>query len=107
MSFKVIVMYPNKPDTEFNIKYYLDYHMPLVERVWKPFGLLKWELVEAVTGLDGKKGSLCMYNVLSWKDQEGYIAASAVSDSAKIWDDLPNVCNHSPSVVLGNTVASG
>lgn len=109
MSFKVIVMYPNKPDTEFNMKHYLDYHMPLVERVWKPFGLVKWELVEAVAGLDGDKGKgpLYMYNVLSWKDQESYIAASAVPDSAKIWDDLPNVCNHPPSVVLGNTFMSG
>jgi uncharacterized protein (TIGR02118 family) len=107
MSFKVTVMYPNKPDTKFNTKYYLDYHMPLVERVWKPFGLLKWELIQAVPGLDGNEGNLYMYNVLSWRDQEGYIAASAVPDTTKIWDDLPNVCNHPPSVVMGDRVASG
>lgn len=107
MSFKVTVMYPNKEDTSFNMEYYLSHHMPLAERIWKPFGFLKWELVEAVAELDGAKGPFYTFNVLTWRDEASYLKANAAPESSEIWDDLPNVCNHSPIVVMGNLVASG
>lgn len=30
MTYNVIVLYPNEDDTKFDLKYYLDSHMPLV-----------------------------------------------------------------------------
>lgn len=107
MSFKLTVMYPDNEDTTFNMKYYLDHHMPLAERIWKPFGFLKWEVVEVDAGPDGSKSEHRIVNIMTWKDQASYAAGSAAKDVSEIWDDLPNVCNYKPAIFSGSVVASG
>lgn len=107
MSFFLTVLYPENEDTIFHLKYYLDHHMPLAEKIWRPFGFQGWKLVEAVAGPDGKKGPFRVFNAMTWKDPESYAAAAAAPESAEIWDDLPNVCNYAPTVVSGKLLASG
>jgi uncharacterized protein (TIGR02118 family) len=105
MSFKVTVMYPNKLDTVFNMEHYLSKHMPLAEKIWGPLGLLKWELVEVVAGVDGKQSTFSVVNILTWNDGASYSAALKADDAARIFEDLPLVCNHEPIFVAGNVVA--
>lgn len=107
MSFKVTVIYPNKPDTVFDMKHYLAHHMPLAERIWGPAGLLKWELVEVIAEADGKRPPYAVMNILTWKDGASYSAASTADSAAPIFEDLAIVCNHEPIFVIGNVVASG
>jgi uncharacterized protein (TIGR02118 family) len=106
MSFKLTVMYPNNEDTTFNMDHYLAVHMPLAERIWRPFGLLSWQLIEAA-GPEGNNGPFRVFNILTFKNKASYEAASAALASAEIWDDLKKVCNYQPTVILGNLAASG
>ncbi|RDW58905.1 hypothetical protein BP6252_13381 [Coleophoma cylindrospora] len=107
MTFTVTILYPNKEDTIFNMKHYLDVHMPLAEKMWKPAGLLEWKLVEYSTGPDEKKPTFCVSNTMLWKDSASYYAASARDKSVEIFDDLVNVCNYEPIFLGGNVVSRG
>ncbi len=39
------VIYPKEAVSDFNMDYYLKTHMPLVEKIWGPFGLKSWSVV--------------------------------------------------------------
>lgn len=107
MSYRAMVLYPNKDDTVFNMKYYRANHLPLVEKKWKSQGLLKWELVEAGPGPDGQKQQFGVICVLTWKDRESWTAASTGPDVSEIMDDVPNFSNYGPVFVSGELIASG
>ena len=41
---KVTVLYPNEPDKKFDVDYYVNTHVPMVQRLLGPMGLIKGEL---------------------------------------------------------------
>lgn len=44
MSFQTVCLYPNGDDLQFNISYYFDNHLPLVQEKFGPYGLEKVEI---------------------------------------------------------------
>lgn len=104
MTFHVSVLYPNKDDVTFDMKYYLATHMPLVERSWKPEGLLKWDVIEYSQEADGSQGPYIVAAHLTWKDEESFNVASKGSAAPAIFEDIPKFCNHSPSFAKGKIV---
>lgn len=51
MSAIVTVAYPRPSgEVKFDLKYYLDVHMPLVAKTWGPKGLKSWHVTERKSG---------------------------------------------------------
>ena len=48
--FKVSVMYPYKEDARFDLDYYQNNHMRQVEKLLKPYGLVKTTVEKGISG---------------------------------------------------------
>lgn len=107
MSYHVSVRYPNHKDTTFDISYYINSHMPLVEKLWKPLGLLKWEVVEYGPAADGTQAEHRVATFMTWKDEASFTAAAGNADAHKIFGDVPNFCNHESTSAVGKIAGSG
>lgn len=105
MTYHVSVLYPNDDDTTFDMKYYLGTHMPLVEKLWLPLGLLKWEIVEFSPAADGTKPQYRVAAHLTWKDAESFLAASKGPETTEIFADIPQFTTVKPAVHHGSVLA--
>ena len=96
---KVSVMYPNTSGAQFDMAYYLDRHMPMVQNLMG--GVLKGMNVEQ--GLaGGQPGVPATYAVLChllFESVDAFQAAFA-QHSAAILADIPNYTNTQPTVQI-------
>ncbi|KFH41638.1 hypothetical protein ACRE_076430 [Hapsidospora chrysogenum ATCC 11550] len=107
MSYVVTVLYPHREGATFDHKYYLDKHMPLVDRHWKPAGLQKWEIVDFDFSADGKAPQFSVAAVLTWKDEESSKAALAGPGGAEIVGDIVKFSSEQPIIIAGRLAATG
>jgi len=42
----IYVSYPRKPGAKFDMDYYINTHMKIVEKHWTPFGMKDWTVVQ-------------------------------------------------------------
>lgn len=49
---KVTVLYPNEEDKKFDLDYYVNTHIPLVQRLLGPMGLIRGEVEKGVSAAD-------------------------------------------------------
>lgn len=101
MPFTAIFMYPNEEDIHFDESYYLKTHMPLVEVIWKKFGLQDWKVSKLPTALDGSRSKYLIMTTLDWESQEGLLHALSDSTSAQLHADIPNFTNKHPITLAG------
>ncbi|KAJ8098552.1 hypothetical protein POJ06DRAFT_257348 [Lipomyces tetrasporus] len=107
MTFNLTILYPNQDDIKFDMHYYLHTHMPLVERGWRSAGVLKWEVIEFGPRADSQKPPYRIANIMTWKDETSYTAASTGPTSWEYFEDIPQFSNRQPIFVSGKVVASG
>ena len=67
------VLYPK--GTNFNMKYYLDSHMPLVGKNLGKHGLTSWKVLEFP-----EEAPFCVQATLEWESQEKFQSAAATSE---------------------------
>ena len=48
----VTVMYPNDADKKFDLDYYVNTHIPMVQRLLGPEGLVRGEVEKGISGTD-------------------------------------------------------
>ena len=107
MPFVATVLYPQREGATFDMKYYLDTHMPLVDRIWKPAGLEKWEIQKLDLGMGGEKPPYSVAALLTFPDQATCTAALGLAGSAEIFGDIPKFSSEQPVVMAGAVVGSG
>ncbi|KAK9490617.1 hypothetical protein V1508DRAFT_434719 [Lipomyces doorenjongii] len=105
MTLSLTILYPNQ-DVKFDMHYYLLTHMPLVERGWRSAGLLKWEVTEFGPEADSQKPPYRVANILTWKDETSFNAASTGPTSWGIFEDVPHFSNYQPIFLSGKVVGS-
>jgi uncharacterized protein (TIGR02118 family) len=97
---KVSILYPQQSDTNFNMSYYVDHHMPMVRRLLG--SALKGVLVEQ--GICGEKpGSPAPYVAtghLLFESLEAY-QASFAPHAKEIVEDIPKYTNSVPLIQIG------
>ncbi|KAJ4514860.1 hypothetical protein HRR83_003223 [Exophiala dermatitidis] len=115
MGFNATVLYPNEPDTTFDMKYYLSNHMPLVEERFKKYGLKSWEVIQYYDTAAGgssaqqqkqsgeEKPPFVTGCTLVWDSPDQLGAAMSSEDAKPVLDDIKNFCNKGP-VFLGGQV---
>jgi conserved hypothetical protein len=101
MPFTAIFMYPNQEDTHFDESYYVKTHMPLVEAIWKKYGLQGWKIAKLPTTLNGSRSEYLIMTTLDWKSEEGLQEALRGSASAQLHADIPNFTNKHPITLAG------
>ena len=97
---RVTVLYPNRADTRFDIKYYLDHHIPMVRRFLG--SALKG--VEVEHGISGEvPGSPAPYVTIAHLlfDSIESFQASFAPHALAINEDVPKYTNSDPIVQIG------
>jgi len=106
MSYMTTILYQRRHGATFDTEYYTGHHMPLVEKHWKPAGLLKWEVVEFNLALGGGEPQFVVMALLTWKDQASCTAALAGSGTSEIHEDIPQFSTEKPTVIYGRIVSN-
>ncbi|KAH8425198.1 uncharacterized protein LDX57_002957 [Aspergillus melleus] len=101
MPYKAVVMYPNEADATFDETYYKQTHMPLVERIWGKYGLTTWHIQKYTNDLDGAPSKYSITTTLEWTSEEAVQTALKDTESALIFQDIPNFTNTKPITLLG------
>lgn len=101
MPYHAAVMYPNEGDIEFDRKYYMSVHMPLVETSWKKHGLNSWQVIEYTKSLDGSPSKYLIAAKLVWESEESVQNALKDPETPKIFADIPNFTNKQPITLAG------
>lgn len=88
----LIVSYPASEGARFDRDYYLGTHMPLVERVFGPHGLMGATAYFS----DDPDGPSLAVATLTFRDGDARDAALGHSDAAQAFDDIANFTNVRP-----------
>lgn len=101
MVFHAAVMYPEESGMTFDESYYMQTHMPLVERVWKKHGLQSWHVVKYTQALDGSPSKFRISAALVWESEDALRKALADPESSQVFADIPSFTNTSPITLAG------
>ena len=105
MPTTITVMYENVDDATFDLDYYLNKHMPLVDEKFARFGIKGWRVVKAV---DGPAGDKPLYNIIATLefDTPQQFRDAVAAEAEAVFGDVPNFSNRSPVVVIGDVVGT-
>ncbi|KAJ4148602.1 hypothetical protein LMH87_003065 [Akanthomyces muscarius] len=94
----VNILYPS--GHSFDLDYYLNKHMPIVQKNWKPFGLQSWEIIVLEPGQQYQ-----VQAILKWDTLESLAKAKGGEAGAKVFGDIAQFTTAKPDVVVGNRTA--
>ncbi|KAH8682725.1 hypothetical protein BX600DRAFT_430587 [Xylariales sp. PMI_506] len=94
------VLYPKTAYGTFDMEYYLQTHMPLVEKHWGPQGLKEW----TVTTLDPEVTGFRVQALLLWDSAAAYQGAAFKDE---VFGDIPNFTNIKPVQWIAEVKAVG
>lgn len=100
----VTVLYPAKEGYKFDMDYYLKTHMPLVTKLWGPFGLKQYY----ISDLRNSEQPYTVQATLVWERADGALAGfkAAVDGHGKeVMGDVTNFSSESPIILTGGIVA--
>jgi uncharacterized protein (TIGR02118 family) len=102
---KVSVLYPNGPDTRFDMAYYLEHHIPLADRLFGAHPGYRGVVVErglagAIPGADAPFVALCHFSF----DSLGEFMAAFEPHTAELQGDIPNYSNIAPIIQISEVV---
>ncbi|KAJ5611038.1 hypothetical protein N7510_007757 [Penicillium lagena] len=90
------VIYPTSAASNFDMEYYLNTHIPLVEKRWCSQGLQAWTVT---TGQNST--NYHVQTTLIWKDMEALKNAEFVEELA---DDVKNFTDATPTRWIGTVI---
>jgi uncharacterized protein (TIGR02118 family) len=102
---KISILYPNGPDTHFDMAYYLEHHMPLAIQLLGAHPGYRGVTVErglagAVPGADAPFAALCHFSF----DSLGEFMAAFTPHTAELQGDIPNYTNIAPTIQISEVV---
>ena len=97
-----LILYPRRPDTHFNLDYYLNKHVPLANEIWGPHGM-KFHSVSALPESTGYH----LATVLEWTTKDGWDHAQKDERTKEVMRDLEeqNFTNAEAVFLMGDVVA--
>lgn len=99
----ISVFYPASPGATFAFDYYLDSHIPLVQRRWNPLGLKEVRVLRGSSAADGSAPPYLAIALLSFASLEAFQAAAA-EHGPEIFADIPNFTNVQPVIQLNEAL---
>lgn len=97
----VSVLYPLAGGVRFDLGYYMDSHIPLVERLLKPMGLRQTRVFESTApGLDAEFGIIAEL----FFDTAEELNAALAAHGAETQADIPNFTDATPVIWMGRVL---
>ena len=103
MSFRTVLLYPFKANARFNLDYYINTHMPLVQKHFGPHGLKSWEITKFTAEANQQFN---VQVILIWESAEGAKTAGQTSGAKELADDIANFSDELPTALTGTVVKS-
>ena len=102
---KVTILYPNGPNTHFDIAYYLDHHMPLAMQLLGSHPGYRGTAVErglagALPGEEAPFAALCHFSF----DSLGEFMAAFTPHAPELQGDIPNYTNIAPVIQISEVL---
>ncbi len=97
----LFVVYPGDAQTPFDRTYYVEQHVPLVERMWSPLGM---QSISALFPSDGDRGPICVC-ICGFFDKAAVQAAIKDPQSRVIMDDIQHFTDSEPVQLVGESVS--
>ena len=94
--FKVSVMYPNEDGARFDLDYYQNNHMKQVEKLMKPYGLIKTSVELGISGGANLPPPYVCIGCLFFETEDGYDrgiggAGKVLREDIKNYNDIKPV----------------
>lgn len=103
MPVLVYVNYPKEAAAKFDMDYYLNKHMKLVETHWGPYGMKDWKIVQF---RDGDASGLHVQAILTWDSFEAFDKAIE-ANIPEVMQDVKNYSTEMPSRYYAEIKAQG
>ncbi|KAI0459082.1 hypothetical protein F5B21DRAFT_457116 [Xylaria acuta] len=100
MTYIFSVVYPQ--GAKFDMDYYLATHMPLVQKMWAPYGLKSWK----VAHYTNPDAPYVVHAWLEWESKEHADKGTASSGGATVFADVSKFSDKSPIPMTGEQVGS-
>lgn len=91
----IAVMYPQANGNTFDQAYYLQTHIPLVQRLWSPLGLQDVTVMRGIPAPDGATPAYSVLALLTFASMDAFKDAAA-RHGAEIFADIPNFTDAKP-----------
>jgi len=102
----VTVLYPNKPDSKFDMDYYLSHHMPLAQNEFGPYGMKGWRVAKLLGSPGDQPAPYSVQATLEFgsADEVGEALKNA---GEKVIGDVSNFTDLQPVLMFGEVEKSG
>lgn len=103
--FTVIVQYPHKAGSRFDMDYYLNTHMALARRLWGPMGLRGMQVLHATGTADRSPPPYQVVTLLTFASADAFKAAGK-AHGGEIMADIANFTDVRAEMVMAEAVLS-
>jgi uncharacterized protein (TIGR02118 family) len=101
---KVSVYYPNTEGKRFDVEYYRDKHMPLADKLLKPYGLIETGIEKGIAGGEPNQPApyICI-GYMTWESVDDFQEGFGVH-APELFADVPNFTNIEPMIQISAIV---
>jgi uncharacterized protein (TIGR02118 family) len=104
MSATLTFLYPNEANATYDIEYYKNVHMPLMQKHWTKYGLKRWSISKFLPNADGSPLPYVFYGVVELESAEQLRAAFADAAGEEMANDVKNYTSVKPVMLVGELV---
>ena len=97
---RIAAAYPREPGKKFDLDYYMNSHLPLVQQKFAPFGLTTIEVDQGLESPGGGESPFFAIGYLYFKDLDGFRQAYA-SVGASVIADISIYTDVKPMIQVG------
>jgi len=97
---KVSVLYPNRADTKFDLRYYLSHHVPMVRRLLGS-ALKEVSVEHGISGEEPESAAPYITTAHMLFDSVQSFQASFARHAQEILEDIPKYTNSKPILQIG------
>jgi uncharacterized protein (TIGR02118 family) len=95
---RVLVMYPNEPGKKFDMDYYLNKHITMVNDTIGDLGLVRTEVDKGIGGMQGSPSPFVAIGYLYFEDMDSL--QKCMMNAQDMMADLPNFTDIQPQVQI-------
>jgi len=101
----VSVFYPLASETNFDMAYYVDSHLPLVQRLLEPMGMRQSTVLRGMSSGSGGAPAFGVIAELSFDDADS-MAAALAAHGPETQADIPNFTDSVPIIQISEVIAN-